>query len=76
MKLNFWQKILAWLLESILPGLIGKALAAIRVDDIVAGIRPWIKRVVEQIPQGFRPQLKDLLAKVGAFFVGLSEEIT
>jgi len=75
MKLNLGQKLLAWLVETFAPGLLAKAISSIKVDDIVAFVLPFVKRIVAKVPTGFRPQLKELLSKLSEFFGDLAEEI-
>ena len=75
MKLNFWQKFLAWLVEWILPKVLAMALAKIKVDEIIAAVTPFIQRIVNKIPTAFHASLKDLLAKLGDFFSSLAKQI-
>jgi len=75
MKLSFWQKVLAWLVEQIAPRLIAAALAKVEVDDIVASVTPFIRRIVNKIPTAYHASLKTLLEKVGEFFKDLAAKI-
>lgn len=75
MKLSWWQRIVVSLIESIGPGLAAAALANLKVDEVVAAVKPWVAKVVAKIPPGFRPQMKELLGKLSEFFAQLKNEI-
>jgi hypothetical protein len=74
-KLSWWQKIVVSLIESIGPGLVAAALATLKVDEVVAAVKPWVAKVVAKIPAGFRPQMRELLGKLSEFFAQLKNEI-
>jgi hypothetical protein len=75
MKLGWWQRIVVGLIESIGPGLVAMALSQLKVDEVVAAVKPWVAKVVAKIPAGFRPQMKELLGKLSDFFAQLKNEI-